>query len=75
MEVLKIVGGLAAIAVVVAVIAMDRIGGEETAAAAVPPERTFVSGDSSARFVVPEAAPAGAATGAAGAAAETAATE
>ncbi len=73
MEVLKIVGGLAAIAVVLAVLAMDRIGGEESVAAAVPPERTFASGDSSARFVVPEAAPAGAATQGAGAAAGTAA--
>jgi hypothetical protein len=64
-EVLKIAGGLAAIAVVVAVIAMDRKeeSAVTTAAAAVPPARTFEARDSSARFVVPETAPEGAAPG------------
>jgi hypothetical protein len=66
-EVLKIVGGLAAIGVVVAVIAMDRAGDEMTAAA-VPPERTFEAQDSTARFVVPEAEPAEGEFAAAGAA-------
>jgi hypothetical protein len=63
-EVLKIVGGLAAIAVVVAVIAMERDKEEvTTAAAAGPVERTFVAQDSTARFEVPEPPPAEAAPG------------
>jgi hypothetical protein len=67
-EVLKIVGGLAAIAVVVAIIALDRKEDTVTAAAAVPPERTFEAQDSSARFIVPEAEPAEGESAAAGAA-------
>jgi hypothetical protein len=51
---MKIVGGLAAIAVVVAIIAMDRKEDEVTAAAVVPAERSFEAQDSAARFVVPE---------------------
>lgn len=57
MELLKILGGLAVIAVIVVVIGMDRSETTQTAATTVPQERTFVSGDSSARFVVPDAAP------------------
>jgi hypothetical protein len=68
-EVLKIVGGLAAIGVVVALIALDRSADAVTAtAAAVPAERTFVAQDSTARFVVPEAEPAEGESAAAGAA-------
>jgi hypothetical protein len=67
-EVLKIAGGLAAIGVVVALIAMDRSSDEVTAAAAVPPERTFEAQDSTARFIVPEAEPVEGESAAAGAA-------
>jgi hypothetical protein len=68
-EVLKIVGGLAAIAVAVAVIAMDREAGDVTAAAAAPTGRSFAAQDSTARFVVPQAEPADGRSAAAGAAA------
>jgi hypothetical protein len=67
-EVLKIVGGLAAIAVVVAIITLDRKEDAVAAAAPVPAERTFVAQDSTARFVVPEAEPAEGESAAAGAA-------
>jgi hypothetical protein len=61
MELMKIVGGLAVIGVLVFVIGMDREGGAETTAAVVagPRDRSFSSGDSSARFVVPEPAATG----------------
>jgi hypothetical protein len=67
-EIMKILGGLAAIGVVVAVIAMDRAGVDFTAEAAVPPERKFEAQDSTARFIVPEADPAEGESAAAGAA-------
>jgi hypothetical protein len=60
---MKIVGGLAAIAVVVGIIAMDRKEDTVTTEAAVPAERTFEAHDSAARFVVPEPPPEEAAPG------------
>lgn len=51
MELLKIVGGLAVIAVIVVAVGLDR--GDETEQGAAPKQadRTFSSGTSSARFV------------------------
>jgi hypothetical protein len=51
MELVKIVGGLAVIAVIVVVVGLDRQDGSEQAAAPKQAERTFTSGSSSARFV------------------------
>lgn len=52
MELLKIVGGLAVIAVIVVAVGLDRRGeGEQAAAAPKQADRTFSSGTSSARFV------------------------
>jgi hypothetical protein len=51
MEVVKIVGGLAVIAVIVVAVGLDRRAGAEEAAAPVAVERGFSSSSSSARFV------------------------
>lgn len=51
MEIVKIVGGLAVIAVIVAAVGMDRRADAGAGAAPVAVERGFSSPSSSARFV------------------------
>lgn len=51
MELMKIVGGLAAIAAIVVFVGLNLKGGDEGAAAAKKVDRSFASGSSSARFV------------------------
>ena len=51
MELLKIILGLAVIAVIVVAVGLDRQAGEEQAAAPRQVERNFSSDSSSARFV------------------------
>jgi hypothetical protein len=51
MELLRIIGGLSVITVIVVLVGVSNGGGGSGASPERPAERTFASGDSSARFV------------------------